>query len=84
MLEEFEHFCEEEQYWLEDYCLFMAGKDAHEGRCWLDWNDDLSNPTPLARRIWMKKLEDEIRYYQFVQFIFQKQSDRAAGLRSRA
>lgn len=73
MLEEFEHFCEEEQYWLEDYCLFMAGKDAHEGRCWLDWDDDLSTPTPLARRIWMKKLEDEIRYYQFVQFIFQKQ-----------
>ncbi|MDD3794901.1 MAG: 4-alpha-glucanotransferase [Lachnospiraceae bacterium] len=73
LLEEFDIFREAEKSWLEDYCLFMAGKDAHEGRCWLEWEDDLKSPTPAVKKIWAEKLADEIEYYQFVQFIFQKQ-----------
>ena len=73
LLEEFEHFCEEEADWLDDYCLFMAGKDAHEGRCWLEWEDDLKTPTPAVCAKWRVKLAEEIRYYQFIQFMFQKQ-----------
>ncbi|MDO5346227.1 MAG: 4-alpha-glucanotransferase [Lachnospiraceae bacterium] len=73
LLEEFEHFCEEESGWLDDYSLFMAGKDAHEGRCWLEWEDDLKTPTPSVCAKWRKELAEEIKYYQFIQFIFQKQ-----------
>ena len=73
LLEEFERFCEKESDWLDDYCLFMAGKDYHEGRCWLEWEDDLRMPTPEVKKIWKEKLADEIQYYQFVQFMFQKQ-----------
>ena len=29
MLKEFDVFCEHEKDWLDDYALFMAGKDAH-------------------------------------------------------
>ena len=39
LLEEYESFCESNQYWLEDYCLFMAGKDYHEGLPWYEWEN---------------------------------------------
>ena len=73
LLEEYEAFCDEQADWLDDYSLFMAGKDAHEGRCWLEWNDDLMNPTAAEKEKWKEKLAEEIAYYKFVQFIFARQ-----------
>lgn len=73
MLEEFEVFCEAEKDWLDDYVLFMACKDAHEGRCWLDWEEEIANPTEKTKELWREKLADGVNYYSFVQFIFQKQ-----------
>lgn len=73
MLENFSAFCEEEKEWLDDYCLFMAVKDAHEGRCWLDWEEEIRLPGAAVKTKWREKLAGEIRYYQFVQFIFQLQ-----------
>src|SRR3990170_237838 len=32
--EEFDMFCAEQAYWLEDFALFMALKDAHAGAVW--------------------------------------------------
>ena len=73
LLEEIDLFCEEERYWLEDYTLFMACKDHHEGRCWLDWEKEILNPTEKTKKLYQEKLAKEIHYYSFVQFIFQKQ-----------
>ncbi len=73
LLEEFELFCEEEKDWLDDYTLFMACKDYHEGRCWLEWEDEILDPTAEAKALWRKKLAESIHYYSFVQFMFQKQ-----------
>ncbi len=75
MLEAFELFCQEEKNWLDDYCLFMAVKDYHEGRCWLDWEEDIKLPTPASKKAWQDKLAEQIRYYRFVQFIFRMQWD---------
>ena len=73
LLEEYEAFCKEEQDWLEDYCLFMAIKDAHEGKCWLDWEDEIRTPSAAQKEQWRARLQDETAYYRFVQFMFQKQ-----------
>ena len=73
LLEEFEAFCMEEKDWLDDYTLFMACKDYHEGRCWLEWEEEILDPTEKIKEKWRTRLNDEIRYYSFVQFIFQKQ-----------
>jgi len=73
MLEDFEAFCEEEKSWLDDYCLFMAVKEEHEGRCWLDWAEEIRIPTAASRKEWEEKLSEQISYYRFVQFIFQTQ-----------
>lgn len=73
MLEEFEAFCQCEAYWLDDYTLFMAGKDAHQGRCWLDWDDTLKLPDEKQKFYWRWALAKEIRFYSFVQFLFDRQ-----------
>lgn len=69
---EYAAFCEEAD-WLDDYALFMAGKDAHEGMPWYMWEDSLKKPTEKQRQEWMEKLADEIEYYRFIQFLFHKQ-----------
>ena len=75
LLEEFEDFCLRQNFWLADYALFMAAKDAHEGRCWLEWEPELKDPDDASRKKWEKKLAEEIRYYQFLQFLFFRQWD---------
>jgi len=37
-------FCEKQAYWLDDYALFMALKEAHGGALWTEW------PIELVRR----------------------------------
>ncbi len=73
LLEEFELFCEEEKDWLDDYTLFMACKDYHEGKRWLEWGEEILNPTAEVKALWREKLAESIHYYSFVQFMFQKQ-----------
>ena len=41
---DFERFCDTHASWLDDYALFMALKDAHDGRPWRAW------PQPLRDR----------------------------------
>ena len=71
--EGYQEFVRREADWLDDYCLFMAIKEAHEGRCWLDWEEEIRVPTPASRKKWEEKLQERIDYYRFIQFIFQKQ-----------
>lgn len=73
MIEEFESFCEAEREWLDDYTLFMACKDHFEGRCWLEWDEEIRMPSEKTKKLWREKLAEDIHYYSFVQFIFQKQ-----------
>ncbi len=73
LMEQFETFCRKEAYWLDDYALFMACKDAHGGCRWLEWEPSLVNPTEKTKTEWRTKLKDEIDYYRFVQFIFELQ-----------
>lgn len=37
-------FIQENAAWLSDYALFMAVKDFHQGRCWLEWDEDIRTP----------------------------------------
>lgn len=66
----FRQFIEEEGYWLNDYALFMACKDANNGVSWLKWDDEYRLPTDeFKSRLW-DTLAYEIGFYQFLQFIF--------------
>ena len=46
---QFEEFCTQEASWLDDFALFMALKDAHGGKSWLDWPRELVHPASAPR-----------------------------------
>lgn len=70
---EYDVFCEKNSFWLEDYTLFMAAKEAHNGIEWLSWEDNLALLSPSGKAAWKARLASETDYHAFVQFIFYKQ-----------
>ncbi len=72
-MEDFDSFCRKERDWLDDYALFMALKDLHGGSSWLDWEEEYRHPKEEVRRQAKKDLDDSVRFYCFLQFLFQKQ-----------
>lgn len=73
LLEEYESFCQANEFWLDDYCLFMAAKDDSKGSTWMEWPEDLRNPTKESRALWSEKLKDSIFYHRFLQYLFHVQ-----------
>lgn len=73
MQEEYAQFCKKHAEWLDDYALFMAGKDYHGGLSWLDWEDELRDPDEAIKAVWMEKLSDSVNYYRFLQYLFYRQ-----------
>ena len=71
--EDFDRFCRENSRWLPDFALFMALKGKLGGAAWYTWEDGLKKRDPGA--IWnaRQELKDEIRFYSFVQYIFDRQ-----------
>jgi 4-alpha-glucanotransferase len=63
-------FCNKNAEWLDDYALFMAVKTAHEGRSWNTWSADIRDRTPAALELWRHKLQDQVRFWQYVQWQF--------------
>ena len=59
--------------WLPDYCLFMAIKNAQNGKCWIDWPEELKDRHSKAVREAEKELEEEIDFYRFQQYCFTTQ-----------
>lgn len=69
--EECGEFCSKNNYWLDDYSLFMAVKVFHDGKLWTEWEKSIAYRNDIDA--WKNKLADEIEYQKFVQFIFDKQ-----------
>ncbi|WP_066375201.1 4-alpha-glucanotransferase [Anabaena sp. CA = ATCC 33047] len=70
---EFSGFCHSKAYWLDDYALFMALKDAHHGTSWHTWEAELVKREPQAIEQVRQQLKAEIFYYKFVQYEFFRQ-----------
>ncbi|MEH1891797.1 MAG: 4-alpha-glucanotransferase [Nostoc sp.] len=70
---EFEGFCDSKAYWLDNYALFMALKDANENANWHTWPSELVKRDPQAMEQVQERLNEEIFYYKFVQFEFFRQ-----------
>jgi 4-alpha-glucanotransferase len=65
----FEHFCNDQAHWLDDYALFRALKWRYGDAYYLNWPAELvqRNPTALARaRSDLAQQLDEIRLAQFL------------------
>ena len=71
--EEFWTFCRENEYWLSDFALFMALKDAHDGKSWSEWEPGYRNRECDAMARAMEEFEDKIQTWKVYQFFFYKQ-----------
>ena len=71
--EDYQTFCQENQDWLEDYSLFMALKSYFQGKEWLDWDENIRNREPDAVRSYTKQLKNEISFWKFCQYQFDRQ-----------
>lgn len=70
---DFNSFCEENAFWLDNYALFMAVKDAHGGISFDEWEEDIRRHLPTAVRVWKKKCARRMQYYKMLQYFFFKQ-----------
>lgn len=67
-------FTENNAYWLQDYALFCAIKKHFDGKSWLEWPDeDVRLRKPSALAAYADKLSDDVDYYAFCQYVFDKQ-----------
>ena len=60
--------------WLPDYALFMALKNHFDMRAWYEWPDEairLRRPEAVAS--YREKLKDDIAFYTYLQFLFDRQ-----------
>ena len=70
---QFVHFCQTSDWWLEDYALFRALKDAHGGVAWTDWEPRFAARDGDALASAREVLRDRIAAEKFSQFLFFKQ-----------
>lgn len=71
--EEYKAFCKKNAYWLDDYALFISLKNGHNGACWADWEEDIKTRKPAALKEAKEKYAEDINFYRFNQFIFNRQ-----------
>ena len=62
-------FCERERGWLDDYTLFAAIKERHEG-AWWDWPEELALREPGALDRAREELAPEVAFQGFGQWVF--------------
>lgn len=71
--EDYNDFCKENSFWLEDYALFMSLKDANNGASFSTWDDDIRLRKDEALKAAKKEYKDRIGYYKMLQYFFAKQ-----------
>ena len=69
----FKTFAEQNASWLDDYAMFRALKDAHDGKPWYEWEPSLAKRTPAALKRVRAELPDRIEAQKFYQFLFFRQ-----------
>ena len=72
----FARFCENSSAWLDDYALFMACKDVHQGMMWTLWDPPIRRRDAQAVSEWSRKLAPELKAYKYWQFEFFQQWER--------
>ncbi|MBL8182629.1 MAG: 4-alpha-glucanotransferase [Blastocatellia bacterium] len=71
--EDFAAFCREHFWWLDDYALFVALKNSHDGEPWFKWSESLRSRQRDAIDQVRSQMAREIQAEQFAQFIFFRQ-----------
>ena len=70
-------YVDREGWWLDDYTLFRALHAEHDARFWKDWAPPLRDRDPQALLETRERLERQILYYGWLQWVAGEQWDRA-------
>lgn len=84
---DFDNYCATHAGWLDDFALFMAIKDEHDGLAWNRWEPALATRQPEALATWRGRAAEAIEAHKFAQWMFATQWNalraacRAQGIR---
>ena len=67
---DYEAFCSENAFWLDDYALFMTLKNACGGKSWQEWEPGLKNRTPEAIAKALEEHAEEVTFWKVLQYLF--------------
>ncbi len=73
----FAAFTDRERWWLDDYALFRTLHDENDARYWIEWEPGIRNREPAALDAARARLEADIRYYMWLQWLASEQWDAA-------
>ena len=68
-------FCKKNALWLDDYALFMALKDAHDGLAWFEWKKEYRIRDGKALASFAANHTEDITLYKIQQYLFFSQWD---------
>lgn len=66
----FDEFCHHQQWWLNDYALFMALRETFQETSWDTWEPAIARREESALNEWRAKLAQDVLYYHHEQFFF--------------
>ena len=70
---QYQDFLRENQWWLDDYALFMAVKDRFDGKPWTEWAQDIRLRWGFAMDYYRRELYFDIEFQKYLQFKFFQQ-----------
>jgi len=70
---DFEKFCVDNKWWLDDFAMFIALRGHFEGKIWNQWPEDARDRKPDAMKFYYGKLEWKISREKFIQYEFFRQ-----------
>ncbi|MGN1398858.1 MAG: 4-alpha-glucanotransferase [Erysipelotrichaceae bacterium] len=71
--EQYTRFCQENEFWLDDYALFMAVKDSYNGISFTQWDEKIKTRDPLSLHYYQNNCGERLNYYKMLQYLFFKQ-----------
>ncbi len=70
-----QEFAQKNRYWLDDFALFMALKQAHQGAPWYMWEEPYKQRESSALSQARQTYAQDIAFWQFLQYLFFRQWD---------
>ncbi|NND72429.1 MAG: 4-alpha-glucanotransferase [Rhodothermales bacterium] len=71
--QEFDDFCLENTFWLDDFCHFVTLKETFEDKAWTSWPDKYASRDKEALQQFATNNDKRIRMSKFWQFLFHRQ-----------
>ncbi|MEE9343366.1 MAG: 4-alpha-glucanotransferase [Gammaproteobacteria bacterium] len=69
----YNNFVKEHSFWLDDFALYQALRQNHDGKAWFQWPSSLRDREPSALLEAGKKFAEDIGFAKFEQFAFYRQ-----------